>query len=91
MSNDRDDTFREEAKAFMVRTGIVLENLEKIVTAHSNEIWGRGETDPGMKRNLQKVVDATLDQRESRIWWRGAVGIPVVGLAVDWIIRHWPK
>ena len=62
------------------------EQTNKILKAHSDEIWGTDDENIGLKAKMRDVTEERKREREARVWWRGAVGVPVVGLVLDKLV-----
>jgi hypothetical protein len=63
------------------------EAANKLLKAHSEEIWGTGDGDIGIKAKMRDLTEERKREREMRLWWRAAIGIPLAAMLVDWIIR----
>ncbi len=78
---------REDFAIHCQRVEGFMEQTNKLIKAHSDEIWGFDEENIGLKSKMKEVNDERRRERESRIWWRGLVGVPVFGLAIDWFVK----
>lgn len=91
--SDSDQTFREKLLIYMEKQDGVNKRLEKLIKDHSDEIWGIPGDDQniGIKAKVKDLVDAARADKENRIWWRAAIGIPVVGLVINWLFNFFGK
>lgn len=79
-------SLREEFRAQAIKSDSFQEQTVKLLKAHSEEIWGTGDDNIGLKAKMRDVTEDRKREKENRIWWRGAVGIPVIGLSIDKIV-----
>lgn len=92
---EHDDTqaiFREVSEIKSMITNHIAETMayrrerDKVVDAHSDILWDKDKK-PGMVTRFDRIEQDREREKEMRIWWRGAVGVPVIGLFIDWLVR----
>lgn len=74
---------REEFKTHSVKMEAFQEQTAKLLKAHSEEIWGTDEENIGIKAKVRDITNERKRESDNRMWWRGAVGIPLIGLSID--------
>lgn len=77
---------RDEFRIHAAKTEAFQERTNKLIDAHSQEIWGTDDENPGLKAKVRDMTKEREREREARIWWRGAIGIPIIGLSIDKLI-----
>jgi hypothetical protein len=91
MSLMSDNEFREKVLVYMGKQDHVNESVRKLLNAHNEELWGTGDDNPGIKSKVKDLTDAAKADKENRVWWRAAISVPVIGLAIDWFVNLFSK
>jgi hypothetical protein len=86
---------------YIAKNDQILDEIRRLVKAHSDEIWGTGDDNPGMKSKVSTIIQereteheefltTKKNEREEKLWWRTAIGVPVLGLIIQalWNFFH---
>ena len=79
------DSFREDVKAYIAEDREFKKSLDKIIKNLSDDMWGTGDVNPGVKRKVDSHVEILKNQKEQSLFWRSLLGVPIIGLVVQWI------
>lgn len=73
MTMPMSDTFRDDVKTYVAEDRVTKLEMRKLLTAHSDEIWGTGDGNPGLKvklstlhrdvEDIQKIIDSATRYR----------------------------
>jgi hypothetical protein len=83
--SDSHDTFREDVKEYIAQDREYKKSLDKIIKALTDDVWGTGDNNPGIKRKTDSHAEMFKTQKESSTFWRTLISVPLAGLIVQWL------
>lgn len=96
MSEHDTSIWREEVKGYIRELQVTQGEMRKLLTAHSDTIWGQGDDKPGLQRRMDSmkstcedlgkqikdVKDVMAEQKADSKLWRMALATPILGLVI---------
>ena len=80
-----------EFRSHRAANEVIIRQLKEMQETHSKEIWGTGDDSPGLKVKVKELTDDKKAEKESRTFWRAAMGVPVIGLVLERALNYLHK